>query len=101
MAALRTRPLAPRSRVRSRSTNTAARGAGASGAEPLPLWRWVFGERAVTMAQTISPSTVAAWLRRVPADQGLDAAKGPEGDPVPSHRLDRIRRGASGSCGLC
>src|SRR5579863_5824901 len=55
MAALRTRPLAPRRRVRSRSTNTAARDVGAPWPEPLPLWTWVFGDRAVTMAQTISP----------------------------------------------
>src|SRR5580704_317639 len=92
MAALRTRPLAPRRRVRSRSTNTAARDGGAPWPEPLPLWTWVFGDRAVTMAQTISPVHRGDG-RRDRRHRGPDAAKGPEGDPVPLHRLDRIGGG--------
>ena len=66
-----------------------------SSTEPLPLWRWVFGERAVTMAQTISPSRPGPGGSNVGAvDAGPQTRqRDRQGDPVPLHRLDRIGGG--------
>ena len=51
------------------------------------------GRRAGRRARRAGPGRSGPWPRWARRDQGRDAAKGPEGDPVPLLRLDRTGGG--------